>query len=72
MSRDVDLRALRRRLGSLKARELRAAALTLGWLERPGKGSHIVLQKGGRSIVLPVHPNKHTYRSVLDDLERWS
>ena len=74
MARTVDLDALRRRLGNLRARDLRAAALALGWTERPGrgKGSHIVLQRKGRTLVIPLHPNKHTYRSVLDDMERWS
>lgn len=74
MARTVDLDALRRRLGNLTARDLRAAALALGWAERArrGKGSHIVLQRNGRTLVIPMHPNKHTYRSVLDDMERWS
>ena len=74
MARTVDLDALRRRLGNLRARDLRAAALALGWTERSGrgKGSHIVLQRKGRTLVIPMHPNKHTYRSVLDDMERWS
>ncbi len=74
MARTVDLDALRRRLGNLRARDLRAAALALGWEERRGrgKGSHIVLQRNGRTLVIPVHPNKHTYRSVLNDMERWS
>ena len=74
MARTVDLDALRRRLGNLTARDLRAAALAMGWAERPGrgKGSHIVLQRNGRTLVIPMHPNKHTYRSVLDDMERWS
>ncbi len=74
MARTVDLDALRRRLGNLTARDLRAAALAMGWAERArrGKGSHIVLQRNGRTLVIPMHPNKHTYRSVLDDMERWS
>ena len=74
MARTVDLDALRRRLGNLRARDLRAAALALGWVERRGrgKGSHIVLQRDGRTLVIPMHPNKHTYRSVLNDMERWS
>ena len=74
MARTVDLDALRRRLGNLTVRDLRAAALAMGWAERArrGKGSHIVLQRNGRTLVIPMHPNKHTYRSVLDDMERWS
>ena len=75
MARTVDLDALRRRPWQSAGRGISAPPPSpwAGWnAGGRGKGSHIVLQRNGRTLVIPVHPNKHTYRSVLNDMERWS
>ena len=38
-----------------------------GWLERPGKGSHVVFSKDGRRVTVPTSKKElplGTYRSI--------
>lgn len=74
MAKDVDFQALRRRAANLTAADLITAGTRLGWTlnTKKGKGSHVALEKGGRTITVPMHQNKRTYQEIIGDLERFS
>jgi predicted RNA binding protein YcfA (HicA-like mRNA interferase family) len=61
------------RLPVLTGKEVLKVALRLGFEIRRQKGSHLILRKGGRLLVIPMHSNapikKGTLLQILKAME---
>lgn len=55
------------RMAQIVAARLIRALLRLGWIRARQKGSHVVLTKDGRAIIVPLHPvlKEGTARAIL-------